>query len=221
MSNGSFYLIFIPFAIYVGFFNAISSLLNQILEPYGFSENEAGIGGALLIFVGIVSAAIISPITDRTHAYVPIIKVVIPIVAASYLAFLFAPPTRNIVAPDVILAILGASSFAILPVTLEYAAEITFPIGPEVTSTIFWTAGQLLGGIFLLVMSALKDEEGTPNKNNDYPKGNMQRALTFQAIICCLTAILPMGLGLKMLGLGGDARKRANIDGRTRGGGGV
>jgi MFS transporter, FLVCR family, MFS-domain-containing protein 7 len=40
--NGSFYLIFIPFAVYVGFFNALSSLLNQILEPYGLSENQAG-----------------------------------------------------------------------------------------------------------------------------------------------------------------------------------
>jgi len=38
----SFYLVFIPFSIYVGFFNAISSLLNQILEPYGFTETEAG-----------------------------------------------------------------------------------------------------------------------------------------------------------------------------------
>ena len=37
-----FYLIVIPFGIYVGFFNALSSLLNQVLSPYGFSEDEAG-----------------------------------------------------------------------------------------------------------------------------------------------------------------------------------
>jgi MFS transporter, FLVCR family, MFS-domain-containing protein 7 len=167
-----------------------------------------GTAGALLIFVGIAAAALISPITDRTHAYVLIIKLVVPIVAASYLAFVFAPSTRDAVAPDVILALLGGSSFAILPVTLEYVVEVTFPIGPEVTSTIFWTAGQLLGGIFLIVMSARKDEEGTPDPKNNYPPGNMQRALLFQAIICCLTAVIPMGLGLKLLGLNGDARKR-------------
>jgi FLVCR family MFS transporter 7 len=207
-NNGSFYLLFIPFAIYVGFFNASSALINQFLEPYGFTENEAGIGGALLIFVGILSAALISPLTDRTHAYVIIIKTLIPLVAAAYLGFVFCPPTRNIVAADVVLAILGACSFAILPVTLEYVVEVTFPVGPEVTSTILWTAGQLLGGIFTIVMSALKDEDGTPEESHSYPPGNMQRALVFQAIICCLTAVFPMGLGMKILGLGGDARRR-------------
>jgi FLVCR family MFS transporter 7 len=40
--NGRFYLIYIAFAIYVGFFNAVSSLLSQILTPYGFSETQAG-----------------------------------------------------------------------------------------------------------------------------------------------------------------------------------
>ncbi|KAK4975580.1 hypothetical protein LTR66_010961 [Elasticomyces elasticus] len=38
----SFYLVLLPFSIYVGFFNATSSLLNQILEPHGFSETDAG-----------------------------------------------------------------------------------------------------------------------------------------------------------------------------------
>jgi hypothetical protein len=34
-----FWQIFIPFSVYVGFFNSVSSLLNQILSPH------AGVGG--------------------------------------------------------------------------------------------------------------------------------------------------------------------------------
>ena len=41
-TNRSFWVLFVPFSVYVGFFNAFSSLLNQILEPYGFSETNAG-----------------------------------------------------------------------------------------------------------------------------------------------------------------------------------
>jgi len=40
--NTSFYLLFVPFSVLVGFFNATSSLLNQIFAPYGFTESEAG-----------------------------------------------------------------------------------------------------------------------------------------------------------------------------------
>jgi FLVCR family MFS transporter 7 len=80
-TSPEFYLIFIPFTIYVGLFNNISSLINQILAPYSFSETEAGIAGALLIVVGLVTAAVTSPIIDRTKIYLLAMKVQVPIVA--------------------------------------------------------------------------------------------------------------------------------------------
>ena len=86
-----FYIVFLTFSVYVGFFNAFSSLLNQILYPYGFSEDEAGICGAVLIVVGLVVAAVTSPILDRTHAYLLGIKIMCPLVAGSYLAMIWAP----------------------------------------------------------------------------------------------------------------------------------
>ncbi|KAL9097111.1 MAG: hypothetical protein Q9165_000537 [Trypethelium subeluteriae] len=79
--NASFYLILVPFSVYVGFFNAASSLLNQIFEPYGFSETDAGIAGALLIVVGLVTSAVVSPLIDRTKQYILSIKMLVPIIA--------------------------------------------------------------------------------------------------------------------------------------------
>jgi FLVCR family MFS transporter 7 len=209
--NRTFYLVFIPFTIYVGFFNALSALINQILEPYGFSETQAGIAGGILIIVGIIAAALIAPLTDRTHAYVLFIKLLIPLVAIGYLVLLFAPPTRSEVFVYIILGVLGAASFSVLPVALEYVVEVTFPVGPEVSSVLLWTGGQLLGGIFTIIMTALKDNDATDPKGNS-PPGNMRRALIFQAVIACIAAVLPMGLGLKIFGLDGDARRRMAVD---------
>jgi MFS transporter, FLVCR family, MFS-domain-containing protein 7 len=172
----------------------------------------SGIAGGILILVGIIAAALIAPITDRTHAYVLIIKILIPLVAIGYLVFLFAPPTRSAAFVYVILGVLGAASFGVLPVALEYVVEVTFPVGPEVSSVLLWTGGQLLGGIFTIIMTALKDDDGTDPDGNS-PPGNMQKALIFQAVIACITAVLPMGLGLEMLGLGGDVRRRIAVDG--------
>ncbi|TAQ87402.1 hypothetical protein B7494_g4268 [Chlorociboria aeruginascens] len=95
LTSPEFYMIMIPFIIYVGLFNSISSIINQILGPYSFSETDAGIAGALLIVVGLVASAIISPLIDRTKSYLLAIKVLVPIVALSYLAFIWAPQTRN------------------------------------------------------------------------------------------------------------------------------
>ncbi|KAF8866863.1 MFS general substrate transporter [Acephala macrosclerotiorum] len=197
-NSPEFYMIMIPFTFYVGLFNSISSLINQMLQPYSFSENNAGIAGALLIVVGLVAAAITSPIIDKTKSFLLAIKIQVPIVAISYLAFTWAPQTRDLAAPYAILSILGAASFSLVPVVLEYLIEITHPVSPEVTSTICWTGGQLLGGIFIIVSDALRangPNDGTADDHTDRPPGNMWRALVFQTVMALVVVPLPLMLG--------------------------
>lgn len=192
--NRSFWLIFFPFAVYVGFFNAISSLLNQILSPYGFSEDDAGITGALLIVVGLVASAIISPVVDRRNKHLAVIKIAVLVVSLSYLIFIFMPETRSVAGPYVVAAILGASSFSLLPATLEYLVLVTHPVSPEITSTISWAFGQLLGAIFVIIMNALKGGwEGEP-------PATMKSALVFQAVVAMIVVPLPMFLGSAKFG---------------------
>ncbi|KAI1919476.1 hypothetical protein LOZ66_003918 [Ophidiomyces ophidiicola] len=184
-----FWLVFFPFSIYIGIFNSISSLLNQILQPHGFSEIQAGITGALLIFVGLVAAAICSPIIDKYKHYLGTIRVLIPIIALSYLGFVFAPESPSVAGPYVVASILGASSFAILPVILEYLVEITYPISPEIPSTLCWVGGQIFGAAFVLIETALK---ASPNAK---PPLNMKRALIFQAVMAAIVVPTPFIFG--------------------------
>ena len=191
-------MIMIPFTVYVGLFNSVSSLINQILQPYSFSENDAGIAGALLIVVGLVTAAITSPIVDKTKTFLLAIKIQVPVVAIAYLAFTWAPQTRSIAAPYAILSILGAASFSLVPVVLEYLIELTHPVSPEVTSTICWSGGQLLGGIFILISDALRApglNDGTADDHSNLPPGNMWKALIFQTVIALVVVPLPLALG--------------------------
>lgn len=190
--NPTFYLVFFPFAVYVGFFNSVSSLLTQILSPYGFSETESGIAGALLILVGLVAAAISSPIVDRTKAYLPLIKILVSVTALCYLAFIWAPGTRSLAAPYVILSVLGAANFSLVPIALEWLVEVTWPVGPGVGSTICWAGGQLFGGVFIVISDGLKEgSEGDP-------PFTMGKALVFQAVVAA--AVVPCALSLGWVG---------------------
>ena len=51
-----------------------------------------------------------------------------------------------------------------------------------------WAGGQALGGIFLIVSGSLQDDKGLP-------RGNLQKALIFEAVIAVATVPLAMGLG--------------------------
>ncbi|KAF2830483.1 MFS general substrate transporter [Ophiobolus disseminans] len=219
-----FYIVLITFSTYVGLFNAFSSLLNQVFYPYGYTEDEAGICGAVLIVVGLLVAAVTSPILDRTHAYLLGIKILCPLVAVSYLALVWAPQTRTIAAPYILSAVLGAASFSLLPVALEYLVEITYPASPEVSSSICWAGGQLFGAVFIVVMNALKDgrnvdlekvqKDGRGAGGGSRPPGHMFNALVFQAVVGLVVLPLPLMLGIKRLGLvSGEARLKLDEHG--------
>lgn len=197
-TSPEFYMIMIPFIFYVGLFNSISSLINQMLQPYSFTETQAGIGGAILIVVGLVAAAVTSPIVDRTKSYLLAIKIQVPLIAICYLIFTFVPESRSIAAPYAVLAVLGAASFGLVPIALEYLIEITHPVSPEVSSTICWSGGQLLGGIFILISGALRTPgatDGTADDGTTRPPGNMYNALILQTVLALVVVPLPLALG--------------------------
>jgi MFS family permease len=207
-------MIAIPFMAFISLFTVISSLINQILGPYSFSQSEAGIGGGLLIIVGLAFAAIVSPIVDRTKAYLFTIKLLAPIISACYLAFIWAPQSRSLAFVYVILAIQGAASFSLLPIALELLIEITHPVSPEVTSTISWSLGQLFGGIGVLIGNDLRDPgigDGSADNGTSRPPGNMHRTLLSMAI--CSLVIIPLPLALGCFGRGNKVRlRRLNTD---------
>jgi MFS transporter, FLVCR family, MFS-domain-containing protein 7 len=162
--------------VYLGLFNAFTTLFQQILSPYGYSDNDAGIAGAVLIIAGLVVAAILSPLIDRYHIFIPVARVLLILVSICYLAFIWVIRPNAYAGICVLCAVLGAASFSLLPLALELAVEFTHPVPPEVSSAIYWIGGQFLGGIFIIIMNALRDDEGSPPEN-------MTGALIFEAVI--------------------------------------
>jgi len=68
-----------------------------------------------------------------------------------------------------------------LPLALELSVELTHPVPPEVSASIYWIGGQFLGGIFIIIMNALRDDNSTP-------ADNMTKALIFEGVVACVTA---------------------------------
>jgi FLVCR family MFS transporter 7 len=182
-----FIAVFTMFSIYVGFFNAFSTYINQIMEPFGYSSDEAGIAGAILIVCGIVFAAVTSPLVDKFHRYTLLIKIQVPLIAGCYIAAIFmSTESQQLVGPYFVCALLGAISFSLLPIFLEWVQEQTSPADPAISSSMLWIGGQLFGAVFIIIMNALKYPSNEGN-----PPGNMRRALIFEAVIACL-GVLPV-----------------------------
>ena len=65
--------------------------LSSPQEPYGYSDDTAGLMGAVLLLVGLVAAAISSPLLDRvfTNHLALFGKLLLPGMAACYLALIW------------------------------------------------------------------------------------------------------------------------------------
>ena len=210
--NLNYWLLFIPvhlgmrhsndqFSVYLGFFNAFSTLLQQFLSPHGYSDNDAGIAGAILIITGLVVAAIVSPLIDRFHIFLPVARTLIVIVSICYLVFIWVIRPNSYAGICVLCALLGAASFSLLPLALELSVELSHPIPPEVSASIYWIGGQLLGGIFIIIMNALRDDNGVP-------KENMKRSLIFQGVVACIAVPWFFFVKLRQARLEMDIRAR-------------
>lgn len=166
--------IFVMFTIYVGLFNAYSTYVNQIMSPYGYTSDEAGIAGAILIASGIVCCIIVSPLIDRTHNFLLVIKIALPIMSACYIALNFTSTYSNqLVGPFLVSGVLGGVSFTLLPALLEWVQEQTSPVTPALSGAIMWNGGNLLGAILIIIMNEIK------TGSND----NMRSALILMAVL--------------------------------------
>ena len=88
-----------------------------------------------------------------------------------------------------------------MPIALEFLVEVSYPVGPEFSSTICWAGGQALGGIFIIISGAL--QAGA----NGNPPDNLRKALIFEAVIAMVAVPPALMLGVGKWSSGAKPRR--------------
>ncbi|HOU23734.1 MAG TPA: MFS transporter [Anaerolineae bacterium] len=156
LRNPSFQLLMVVFFIGLGAFNAVTTWIEAMLRPRGFTASQAGVAGAVMILAGIVGALVLPMLSDRARRRTPYLLLAVAGSALGLAAVAFAPNYW------LLLLASGVFGFSLLgsgPVGFQYGAELTFP-APEGTSNglLLW-AGQISGILFILGMDALKSPQ--------------------------------------------------------------
>ncbi|KAI5123266.1 hypothetical protein M0805_001355 [Coniferiporia weirii] len=178
-----FIILSLVFGVLVAGINTFSLLSNELLEPYGYSEDTAGFMGAALLLSGLAAAFATSPLFDRvlTHHLGHAVRIFAPPIAAAWLALIWVARPNNAGALYAIFVVIGVCSLSILPVGLELGCELTRNSGAS--SAILWLSGNLFSIIFILVMSVLRAPESAS------PPKNMHRALIFNGVTIFVTTM--------------------------------
>ena len=154
LRSRNFLLLMVIFFIGLGVFNGVTTWIEDILRPRGFTITQAGITGGLMVIGGVVGALLLPALSDRARKRVPFIIVTLGAAAVGLLGIAFAPNY------SVLLAAAFAMGFFLLsagPIGFQYGAEIAYPTPEGTSNGLLLMMGQISGIILILAMDSFKD----------------------------------------------------------------
>ena len=137
----------------LGIFNSVTTWIEDIVRPRGFSITQAGIAGGLMIAGGVIGALILPALSDRYRRRVPFIMIALTGAIPGLAGVTFATSTALLMLSAFVFGFFLLSSG---PIGFQYGAEIARPT-PEGTSTgLLLLMGQISGIAFILGMDSFK-----------------------------------------------------------------
>jgi MFS family permease len=177
-----FILLMVIFFIGLGVFNAVTTWIEDILRPRGFSATQAGITGGVMIVGGIIGALFIPILSDRYKRRTPFIIIALTGATLGLTGITFATSYWLLLISGMVLGFFLLSSG---PIGFQYGAEITYPASEGTSNGMLLLMGQVSGIAFIFGMDSFKSSL----------TGSMTRSLVL--MICLMVLSIVMSFRLK------------------------
>lgn len=183
LKSKNYLLLIVIFGCNFALFASIVAITSSIFIPQGYTSVEVGLASFVRIISGVGGAIIAGRITDWTGQHALVLKVAAPMVAVTTV-ILYVQDLANSYAFVMVSCFLnGFFVFLILPVSLELAAECTFPVSESVSASVLWGVSQVTSFCTTLIMDALRAGADAT------PPYNMKNALIYAIVLACVGAI--------------------------------
>lgn len=161
--------------IAMGLFNGLSTWIEPIIRPRGFTSEQAGMLGALLLLGGVLGSVVLPAFSDRQHRRCRYLLLGVLGSIPGLLGIAFARTAWLLLASAFEL---GFFLTSLSPVGMEYAAEITRPTPEGTSNGLIQLAGQA-AVVYVYVMEALRTRDGS-----------FTLSLLFAAVLLVVCALL-------------------------------
>jgi cyanate permease len=148
-----FLLLMLVFFFGLGIFNSVTTWIEDIVRPRGFSATQAGLAGGLMIVGGIIGALILPALSDRYRRRVPFIFLALAGSIPGLVGITFATTLFPLLLSAFILGFFLLSSG---PIGFQYGAEIAWPTSEGTSTGLLLLMGQISGIAFIFGMDSFK-----------------------------------------------------------------
>ncbi|KAK3241630.1 hypothetical protein CYMTET_48619 [Cymbomonas tetramitiformis] len=132
--------------------NVISSFLNALMHPAGYTNNEIGFTGALFQVAIMVGSILLGTLVDETRMYKTatvwlLSATTVVLVLCTYLDFAMI----GIAAVAALIMLLGIVDGPLMPISSEAAVEVTYPANENIIMALQMVTGNLVSFCLLPV----------------------------------------------------------------------
>jgi MFS family permease len=138
-------------------FNGVTTWVEEIIKPRGFNSTDAGIMGGLMLIAGIIGAVVLSALSDRQGKRIRFMVIALVVTVPGMLGVAFVSSALLLYA---FAAVLGFFLVAVLPIGMQYSAEITNPTPEGTSNGLIQLCGQV-SVVYVYVMAALRTSNGS------------------------------------------------------------
>ncbi|XP_064593004.1 solute carrier family 49 member A3 [Zonotrichia leucophrys gambelii] len=156
LRNKPYIILAVCFGGGIGMFTCFSALLEQILCEKGYSNDFAGLNGALFTVCGLLGAFLLGLYVDRTRKFIESTKISFCLSALASIMFAVTSRFRHqAVTLAITSSLFGFFGFAIYPIAMELAVECSYPVGEGTSTGLIFVASQIEGVILMILLQAL------------------------------------------------------------------
>jgi MFS family permease len=152
-----FWFFLVVMFVGLAIFNGVSTWVEDIIRPRGFTPTDAGTLGALMVIGGILGAVVLPPFSDKQHKRKIYLLFGLLLAIPGLLGLTYATSFWLLMVSGFWL---GFFLISVSPIGFQYAAEITQPTPEGTSNGLIQLFGQA-SAVFVYIMVAMKTADGS------------------------------------------------------------
>ncbi len=153
-----------PFLMYLaisfvglGLFNGITTWVEGIIRPRGFTPTDAGTLGALMLVGGLLGAVLVPALSDKEQKRQKYLYIGIALAIPGLIGVTYA---TNMWVLFISAFVMGFFLVSVNPIGMQYATEVTYPTPEGTSNGLIQLCGQA-AVVFVYIMEAMRGEDGS------------------------------------------------------------
>uniref|UniRef100_W5MTM4 Solute carrier family 49 member 3 n=2 Tax=Lepisosteus oculatus TaxID=7918 RepID=W5MTM4_LEPOC len=156
LKNKAYMILLLCFGCGIAIFTCFSTLLEQMLCVKGYSNEFAGLCGALFIVFGILGAFVFGMYVDRTKNFIEVTKINMCLSSLACIVFaVVSQMEQQSYAVAAVCSLFGLFGFSVYPIAMELSVESSYPVGEATSAGLIFISGQIQSIVFIIVLQLL------------------------------------------------------------------